>query len=250
VYRADQHLEITSAGFSLSALGPYRALVRWADIVHYHFPWPFADVLDLLAREHKPRVVTYHSDIVRQQIWLQLYRPLMRHFLAQADRLIVTSPNYAASSKPLQAYRDKLEIIPLGLDRQTYPEPTAKEEAAVQKRFGHDYFLFIGVLRYYKGLDTLLDAVRNTRLQVVIVGEGPEGNRLRTVARERGMRNVQFAGIVTDAEKVALIRRCHRLPVECPVRGLWYHAAGRRDAGEALDLHRAWNRYDLHQPAQ
>lgn len=211
VYRADQHLEITSSGFSLSAVGPFRALARWADVVHYHFPWPFADLLDLLAQVQKPRVVTYHSDIVRQQIWLQLYRPLMRHFLGQADRLIATSPAYAESSKILQDYRDKLEIIPLGLDEAAFPEPTAEEMDAVRARFGQDYFLFIGVLRYYKGLDTLLDAVQQTQLQVVIVGDGPEGRRLRALARTRGLRNVQFAGIVSDSEKVALIRGCRAI---------------------------------------
>ncbi|MEA3640806.1 MAG: glycosyltransferase [Lamprobacter sp.] len=211
VYRADQHLEITSSGFSLSAVAPFRALVQWADVVHYHFPWPFADLLDLLARVDKPRVVTYHSDIVRQQFWLQLYRPLMRHFLNQADRLIATSPAYAESSRVLQDYREKLEIIPLGLDERAFPEPSTEEIHATREQYGQDYFLFIGVLRYYKGLDTLLEAVQESQLQVVIVGDGPEGQRLRALARVRGLGNVQFAGIISDQQKVALIRGCRAI---------------------------------------
>jgi len=211
VYRADQHLEITSSGFSFSAIAPFRAMVRWADVVHYHFPWPFADLLDLLAAVDKPRVLTYHSDIVRQQIWLQLYRPLMRHFLNQADRIIATSPAYAESSKTLQRYRDKLEIIPLGLDERAFPKPSAEELRASQAQYGRDYFLFIGVLRYYKGLDTLLEAVQQSSLQVIIVGDGPEGPRLRALAQARGLSNLRFAGIVSDRQKVALIHHCRAI---------------------------------------
>lgn len=211
VYRAHQHIEITSSGFSLSALAPFRALVEWADIIHYHFPWPFADLLDLIGRVRKPKLVTYHSDIVRQQGLLLLYYPLMSRFLRRADRIIATSPAYAASSSVLQAHRDRLEIIPLGLDEQAYPEPSPAQAEAIDAEFGRDYFLFIGVLRYYKGLDTLIEAVRGTSLRVVIVGDGPEGPRLKQRAREEAFANVRFTGIVSDAEKVALIRHCRAI---------------------------------------
>ncbi|MFP4247996.1 MAG: glycosyltransferase [Halochromatium sp.] len=211
VYRARQHIEITSSGFSLSALAPFRALVGWADIIHYHFPWPFADLLDLIGQVRKPKLVTYHSDIVRQQGLLLLYRPLMSRFLRRADRIIATSPAYANSSKTLQAHRDKLEIVPLGLDEHAYPEPSPSQAQATEAQFGRDYFLFIGVLRYYKGLDTLIQAVRGTSLRVVIVGDGPEGPRLKQRAREQAFANVHFTGIVSDATKVALIRHCRAI---------------------------------------
>lgn len=211
VYRAQQHLEIMSSGFSFTALPPFRALVSWADVIHYHFPWPFADLLDLFAQVRKPKLVTYHSDIVRQRGLLRVYRPLMERFLGGADRIIATSPAYAASSEILRAYRDRLEIIPLALDEQAYPEPTPAQVRSIEARFGRDYFLFIGVLRYYKGLDTLLEAVDGTSLKVVIVGDGPEGARLQQCVQERSLQGVRFAGIVSDAEKVALIRHCRAI---------------------------------------
>ena len=46
-------------------------------------------------------------------------------------------------------------------------------------RLGDQFFLFIGVLRYYKGLHILLDAVSGTNLPVVIVGAGPVEQELR-----------------------------------------------------------------------
>ncbi|WP_162622809.1 glycosyltransferase [Salinisphaera orenii] len=62
-----KHLEVASCGMSLSALAAFRREAREADIVHYHFPWPFADLMHLLGAVEVPTVVTYHSDIVRQR---------------------------------------------------------------------------------------------------------------------------------------------------------------------------------------
>ncbi len=45
VYRYKLDFEIASCGFSLSALRAFKEHVEWADIIHYYFPWPFADIL-------------------------------------------------------------------------------------------------------------------------------------------------------------------------------------------------------------
>jgi rhamnosyl/mannosyltransferase len=75
-------------------------------------------------------------------------------------------------------------------------------------RVGEGFFFFIGVLRYYKGLDVLLRAVAGTRLRVVIAGEGPEGARLRALAQDLEAGNVVFAGRVSDEDKAALFTLC------------------------------------------
>ncbi|MDD5272282.1 MAG: glycosyltransferase [Methylovulum sp.] len=206
VYRYHKTLEMASCGVSFSALAGFRQLVAWADIVHYHFPWPFADVLHLLAAVKKPSVLTYHSDIVRQKSLSALYRPLMRHFLGQVNCIVATSPNYAASSDVLQDFKDKVEIIPIGLDNASYPVASKDILDSVQARCGQGFFLFIGVLRYYKGLHILFDAIQQTNLRVVVAGLGPIENELREQARQLGLNNVQFLGYVSDQEKVALIR--------------------------------------------
>jgi rhamnosyl/mannosyltransferase len=208
VYRARRHFEIASSGFSLTALPTFRRLCEWADVVHYHFPWPFADILHLLAAVDIPTVVTYHSDIVRQRGLLRLYQPLMRRFLDRADCLVATSPNYMASSPLLRAYRKPMEVIPLGLDESSYAQPSASTQAVAEQRYGRHFFLFVGVLRYYKGLETLLEAVRDTKLRVVIAGMGPQEARLKELARELSLTNVQFAGHVSEELKAALFHLC------------------------------------------
>lgn len=208
VHRFPLHFEIASSGFSFGALKGFRALVEWCDVVHYHFPWPFGDLLHLLARARKPALVTYHSDIVRQRLLGILYQPLRDRFLNRMQRIVATSPHYAASSPVLRQFRTKVEVIPLALDEHTYPVVTQEELETVRAWVGEGFFLFVGVLRYYKGLQFLLEAVKNTTLSVVIAGEGPERANLEQRARRLGLGHVRFLGQVSDAEKVALMQLC------------------------------------------
>jgi glycosyltransferase involved in cell wall biosynthesis len=129
--------------------------------MHYHFPWPFMDLAHFMARIDKPSVVTYHSDIVRQKNLLRLYQPLKHRFLRSVDTIVATSPNYLASSPVLDRYRDKTRTITYGLDKTIYPKPDAARWTNGGPS-GERFFLFVGVLRYYKGLHILLDAMANT----------------------------------------------------------------------------------------
>lgn len=177
-------------------------------MLHFHFPWPFGDLAYLLAGRSRPLVVTYHSDIVRQRVLGALYRPLMKRFLARADRIVATSQNYLDSSPVLAEYRDKVEVIPLGISEQGYPEPSDDRLAAAELRFGRGFMLFVGALRYYKGLEYLIRSAAGQPYRVVIAGKGPEYGRLRGLAQDLGAENVIFAGFVTDDEKAALMKLC------------------------------------------
>ena len=204
-YRYRETLSLASNAMSLQLLRRFGRHVQWADVVHYHFPWPFADLLHLVWRVRKPSVITYHSDIVRQRRLLALYRPLMRRFLDRVDRIVATSPNYLQTSEVLQSYADKASVIPIGLDPACYPATDPRVLARWRQALGKDFFLFIGVIRYYKGLHILLDALAATPLPTVIVGSGPIEQELRERARRAGMSHVTFLGQVPEEDKVALL---------------------------------------------
>jgi len=99
------------------ALRQYRAQAEQADVLHFHFPWPFADVLHLLGRVKKPAVMTYHSDVVRQRALGYVYGPLMRSTLRSMSAVVATSPVYAQGSAVLTSIvdRQRLRAIPLGI---------------------------------------------------------------------------------------------------------------------------------------
>ena len=209
VHRVPLNFEVASNAVSVQAIGQLARMARDADVVHYHFPWPFMDMAHFLARIDKPTVVTYHSDIVRQKALLKLYQPLKHRFLESVDTIVATSPNYLASSAVLDRYRDKTRVITFGLDKSSYPEPDQARLDHWRARVGPKFFLFVGVLRYYKGLHILLDAVAGTDYPVVIVGAGPIEAELKAHAERLGLKRVQFVGAVDDLDKAALLKLCY-----------------------------------------
>jgi rhamnosyl/mannosyltransferase len=209
VIRARQDLFIASTGFSREAFTLFAEASREADLVHFHFPWPVMDLVHFITRHGRPCVVSYHSDIVRQRSLLALYRPLMHRFLASMDRIIVSSPNYLDSSEELQRHRERTLAIPFGLDRQAYPKPPAERLKYWRERLPPRFFLFVGVLRYYKGLKYLLDAVANTGWPLVIAGAGPEQARLKEQANRLGIEHLFWTGRIDDVDKVSLLELCH-----------------------------------------
>ena len=211
VRRARQDLFIASTGFSREAFGMFSEMAAEADVVHFHFPWPVMDVVHFVTRHRRPTVVSYHSDIVKQRTLLTLYRPLMKRFLSSVNRILVASPNYQRSSPVLQQYASKVEVIPYGLDRAAYPPCSPAKLEYWRQRVGPKFFLFVGVLRYYKGLGSLLDALHGTEFPLVIIGSGPQEAELRAQAERLQLRQVQFLGRLDDEDKACLLQLCHAM---------------------------------------
>lgn len=151
-------------------------------------------------------VCTYHSDIVRQRFLFHLYRPLMRLFLGAMDRIVATSENYLVSSDVLCHYRTKTTTIPIGIDPDGFEWTSPSTLETWRGRLAPKFFVFVGVLRYYKGLHILVDALADWDVPTVIIGAGPIEHELRHQARERGLKNIMFLGALTDEEKFAILK--------------------------------------------
>jgi len=199
----------------------FRRMAAEADVINYHFPWPFADLLHLVVRPKAKTAMTWHSDIVRQR-WLgRLYAPLLHRMLRRMDALVATSPNYAATSPALSRrdVRPRLHTIPLGMDEKSLP---AKADPTILGRLRlapHEpFFLFLGATRYYKGLPFLMEAAARVPAKIVIAGTGPELAGLQRHAAQFPQARILFAGRVTEEEKVALLRQCHALVLPSHVR--------------------------------
>ncbi len=208
-HRARINFEIASTGFSASAFLQFKRMAKEVDLIHYHFPWPFMDMVHFASRVNKPTLVTYHSDIIRQKNLLRVYRPLMHRFLSSVDSIVATSPNYLATSDVLSQYASKVRVIPIGLDKAAYTTPTQDRLRHWRDALGPKFFLFVGVLRYYKGLHVLIEAAQDTNFPVVIVGAGPIEQELRDQVARLGLRNVFFLGYLDEADKVALLMLCY-----------------------------------------
>ena len=209
VHQAKQNLFIASTAFSFSAFSKFKALAKEADIIHYHFPNPFADLLHLAYSPAKPSIVTYHSDIIKQKLLAHIYEPLKQRFFKSVDHIVATSPNYFNTSDVLQQYADKISIIPIGIEKEAYETADPKCLEYWRTRLSEPFFLFIGALRYYKGLHIALEAISNTNIHIAIAGAMGIEKNLKAQAASLQLKNVDFLGSVNDEDKIALLHLCH-----------------------------------------
>ncbi len=194
-----------------------RSMAHNADILHFHLPYPLADVSYLLVRPRKRIVVWWHSEIVRPKQLSKLYKPFLAMFLKKADRIIVAAPQLVSGSPFLSRFREKCTVIPIGINARhfdTTPEVEKKAEQ-IRQKFGPTIVLFIGRLIYYKGVEYLIEAMEKLRdpdAKLLIIGEGRLKSGLQTFAAERGIADrVVFLGEVSNEEVVAYCHACRML---------------------------------------
>lgn len=203
-------------------IGGYDAIVqfkeqaRWADLIHFHFPWPFGDILNLISLSNKPAIMTYHADIVRQKKINWFYTPLRSFTLHSMQAIVATSPVYAKHSPVLRGYLQspKLKMIPLGIAESTVFNTKPSNTADYLKKLGltdTPFLLFLGVLRYYKAVHTLVEAANQIDGIIVIAGSGPKEFALKKQAANLGVKNIIFTGEVTETEKHILLQHCSAL---------------------------------------
>jgi glycosyltransferase involved in cell wall biosynthesis len=70
-----------------------------------------------------------------------------------------------------------------------------------------DFYVALGALVPYKRVDLTIQAFNRSNRRLVVVGDGPDRNRLRSMAGP----NVEFAGRVDDAEVADWLGRCRAL---------------------------------------
>lgn len=159
VFFFKKSFEIFSCPFSLSLFLNFKKIIKNFDLLHFHFPWPFADLLSLLFAQSKKKIVTYHSDVVSQRISKILYFPLMILFLKSVDLIIATSKNYVKTSYVLKKFYKKVVVIELGINFLEYKNNyDTKNYQSWKNKIKKNFFLFCGSSRNYKGLDYLLRA--------------------------------------------------------------------------------------------
>lgn len=204
---------LSSAPFSLEMF--QRISQIETDIAHVHSPYPFGEMANYFFGRARATVLTYHSDIVRQRVMGALYSPFLRRVLARADAIIATSPNYIESSRVLNAWRAKCAVVPLAV-----PPPAITLEKKSSSSSSGNKLLFVGRLRYYKGLDYLLEAMNflpDARL--AIVGTGPMEQKWQRLADALGIANrVHWAGDVSDAQLPAYYDACDIFVLPCSER--------------------------------
>lgn len=184
------------------------------DIVHMHFPDPLGQLTCSLLRRPIGRVVSWHSDVVRQRLGLALYRPFQRRFASGLDALIGATPMHfhACGQIPAELPADRRFVIPYGFEPERWhPGPAAVARlAALRAEAGGRFTVFaLGRHVYYKGFDVLIRAMRAVDGLLWIGGDGPQRAHYERVARaELPASRVRFTGPIPEDELPAYYEAC------------------------------------------
>ncbi|SMC76329.1 rhamnosyl/mannosyltransferase [Desulfocicer vacuolatum DSM 3385] len=201
--------DLYSNPVSLPFMKQFKTICKNTDILHFHFTWPTAEILTLIHSVSNPMVVTFHCDIHKNKFLKTLYRPIMKRFLKRADKICVTSRNLFLNTPCLHEFQRKVEEVPLWLDEQRFsglsgPDKTIIDFVKECKPYG----LFAGVLRWYKGLEILLEASRKFNGDIVIVGKGSLYRQLKKQIKKENLNHVHLLGFQSDSNLKYLIQNC------------------------------------------
>ena len=146
------------------------------DLMHLHFPDPMSHFSSLFLPKSVKRIISWHSDIVKQKLALKAYEPFLKKIVNMADAIIINNP-HPGSFPQLQKLlldKKKINIIPTGIDTQRFLEVNQNEVIDLQKKYQKPIIFALGRHVYYKGFEYLIEAMKYIEDAVLIIGgEGP-----------------------------------------------------------------------------
>lgn len=172
------------------------------DILHFHEPWVPILGRQILSRSSSVNIATFHAKLPETMMTKTIEKvitPYTKSILKYIDAFTAVSPAGAEYVGTLT--KKTIKIITNGIDIDKYKGKKYKPSNTI---------LYIGRLERRKGVKYLLEAFRLLKLRdpsarLVIVGDGPEREKLESIIGERQIDDVIFTGFVTDAEKRRLL---------------------------------------------
>jgi len=185
------------------------------DVLHAHLPTPWsADWSMILAKlKNKPLILSYYNDIIGFGLSDYVARfynsTALKLVLKQAARIIIIQENYLKSSHYLSPYKEKVVVVPCGVDIEKF-RPIKMEENMYT-------LFFLSVLdefHHYKGLDYLLQALKEVKkelpqVKLIVGGKGKLLPFYEEKTRNLGLNdNVEFLGFIPEEKLINYYNQC------------------------------------------
>jgi glycosyltransferase involved in cell wall biosynthesis len=168
------------------SLGLIAVLMKWWRKVPYVYNVP--DLQVDAARQ---------MGFMKNRVFLALAFHLENLFLRQAWKVSTVTHGFIKHFESRGLRREQITFLPNGADTE-FLKPMEASPGLLDRWgvHGKKVFLYVGTHAYYHGLETLIEAAALLRgepdIVFLLVGDGPERNRLKKLSEERGLDNVIF----------------------------------------------------------
>ena len=204
VIRCSSIANIYSMPLSFSLVYKFIKIYKNFDIIHFHEPYPIGTFLSLFCSSKVKVFVTWHCDIIKQKGLIKnVVYYLQNRLLQKASIITTTSSNLLKSSTQLTKVISKVKVIPLSVKGYT------------KKKCFEGYYLVLGRISYYKGLDILIKSLNHLstiKRKVLIVGKGEPDIEQFILKNTHKNNNIEFINeYVNEAIKREYIENCYCL---------------------------------------
>lgn len=184
-------------------------------IVHLHLPNPMAHLASEILPNSVKRIISWHSDVIRQKKLLQIYQPFVNRLLKQASAVIVSTAYLAEHSTQIKVARDRnlIRIIPFGIDFDYFLFDRYQEKIFfLQHQYSHRFIIFaLGRHVHYKGFCYLIEAMKQLPSNIILLlgGEGPLTKKLKQQVKFSKLeQQVYFLGQIAKQDLPAYYHAC------------------------------------------
>lgn len=176
------------------------------DILHFHEPWSPLLSRQLLQRSKSVNIATFHSKIPEAfmtRTVIKVVTPYLKSVMSYLHELTAVSLSGAEYASTLTD--QPITIIPNGIDLNKYKPLPAKDKAKATGKT----ILYVGRLEGRKGVKYLLRAFKvysekHPKDKLVIVGDGPDREKLELMTEDLELNHVSFLGFVPEDKKLKL----------------------------------------------
>lgn len=209
------------AGFPLSTKTLHKVEEKHIDIIHSHCPFVSGMVSRSLQRVcDVPLVFTYHTKfdydikkLVGPKFLQNAALNLIVDNITACDEVWVVSEGAGENLRSI-GYKGDYRIMENGVD---FPVGKADDALidSVIKKYGFNMnvsrFFFAGRMRWYKGIDIILKALKalknkNYDFQMIFAGDGLDFADIKKMCEDFGLtKNCIFTGAITDREELRAI---------------------------------------------
>jgi glycosyltransferase involved in cell wall biosynthesis len=194
-----------------------RAMPRTArpDVIIGSSPHPFAALAAQITarslgarfflelRDLWPQALIDMGGLAEAHPGVRLMRFLERYLYARAEKLIVLAKGSQGYLEARGIHRDRVLFIPNGAHLGHFQAGTSRSEARARYGFHGFTIVYTGAHGPANSLETILRAailVKESAVEFVLVGDGPDKERLVRLAQAEGITNVRFLAPIPKGE--------------------------------------------------